>query len=408
VQSSGRPDASGHPIPPLWLLVLITISGTMAMHMFVPALPAAARGLGTSTGEMQMAISIYIGGLAVGQLFYGPLSDAYGRRPLLMWGLGLYAAGGIAAALAPGLHVLLAARLLQALGGCAGLALGRAIVRDTSHADTAVRQLALLNLMIMVGPGFAPMVGGAVSATLGWRAIFALLAVAGIVTLWFTWRLLPETGRPTGQFGVRLLLADYRALLGSPRFVGFALGGGSATTCVYAFLAAAPFIFVNELHQPVQAVGVYAGLMVLGMAVGNALTSRLSRTVAANRLLRIGNTLSLASAVLLFAIAMLGKLTVMNTIGIMLFFTCGCGMTSPAALAKAVSIDAKRIGSAAGLYGFTQMAIGAACTALVAVGHDPALSALTVMVVATGFAQVAFTVALRDERKAEEASSRAP
>jgi DHA1 family bicyclomycin/chloramphenicol resistance-like MFS transporter len=380
--------------------VLITISGTMAMHMFVPALPAAARGLATSTGEMQMAISIYIGGLAVGQLFYGPLSDAFGRRPLLMWGLGLYTAGGIAAALAPGLHVLLAARLLQALGGCAGLALGRAIVRDTSKADTAIRQLALLNLMIMVGPGFAPMVGGAVSATLGWRAIFAVLAIAGVVTLWFTWRLLPETGRPTGRFGVRVLLQDYRALVGSQRFVGFALGGGCATTSVYAFLAAAPFIFVNELHQPVQAVGVYAGLMVLGMAVGNALTSRLSRSVAANRLLRIGNTLSLASAVLLLAIVLLGKLTVMNAIGVMLFFTCGCGMTSPAALAKAVSIDAQRVGSAAGLYGCTQMAIGAACTALAAVGHDPALSALTVMVVATAFAQVAFTVALRGERKA--------
>src|SRR5438128_11362317 len=276
VQVPGRSAFTGHSLPPLWLLVLITISGTMAMHMFVPALPDAARGLGTGTGAMQMAISIYIVGLAAGQLFYGPLSDAFGRRPLLMTGLALYAIGSVAAALAPGLDVLLGARLVQALGGCAGLALGRAIVRDTSQADTALRQLALLNLMILVGPGFAPVVAGAVSATVGWRAIFVLLAVAGIVTLWFTWRLLPETGRPTGRFGVRVLVDDYRALIVSPRFVGFALGGGSATTCVYAFLSAAPFIFVDELHQPVQAVGIYAGLMVLGMAVGTALTSRLS------------------------------------------------------------------------------------------------------------------------------------
>jgi DHA1 family bicyclomycin/chloramphenicol resistance-like MFS transporter len=379
--------------------VLITISGTMAMHMFVPALPDAARGLATGAGQMQMAISIYIVGLAVGQLFYGPLSDAFGRRPLLITGLSLYALGGVAAALAPGLHVLLGARLVQALGGCAGLALGRAIVRDTSHADAAVRQLALLNLMIMVGPGFAPVVGGAVSATLGWRAIFVVLAVTGIVTLWFTWRLLPETGRPTGRFGMRVLVDDYRALIGSPRFVGFALGGGSATTCVYAFLSAAPFIFVNELHQPVHAVGVYAGLMVLGMAVGNALTSRLSRSVSAARLLRIGNALSLASGIVLLGIVLAGKLTVYNTIGVMLFFTCGCGMTSPAALAKAVSVDPQRIGSASGLYGFTQMAIGAACTALAAIGSDPARAALTVMVVASALAQVAFTVALRDERR---------
>jgi len=388
--------------PPLWLLVLITISGTMAMHMFVPALPDAARGLATTAGQMQMAISIYIIGLAVGQLFYGPLSDALGRRPLLMVGLALYTLGSIAAAFAPGLHTLLVARLVQALGGCAGLALGRAIVRDTTHADGAVRQLALLNLMIMVGPGLAPVVGGAVSSAAGWRAIFVLLAAAGAVTLWFTWRLLPETSRPSGRVRVRALLGDYRELLTSPRFVGFALGGGSATTCVYAFLAAVPFIFTNELHQPVQLVGVYAGLMVLGMAVGNALTSRLAHRVPSARLLRIGNTLSLASAVVLLAIVLGGHLTVLNTIGVMLFFTCGCGMCSPAALAKAVSVNPRLVGSAAGLYGFSQMAVGAACTATAALGRNPALSALSVMVVATTLAQIAFTVALRSERAAEQ------
>lgn len=389
------------PKPPLWLLVLITISGTMAMHMFVPALPDAARGLAASAGQMQMAISIYIIGLAVGQLFYGPLSDALGRRPLLMTGLALYAVGSIAAALAPGLRTLLVARLVQALGGCAGLALGRAIVRDTTDADSAVRQLALLNLMIMIGPGFAPVVGGAVSAAAGWRAIFVLLAATGAATLWLSWRLLPETSRPTGRVRGRALLDDYRELLTSPRFVGFALGGGSATTCVFAFLAAVPFIFTDQLHQPVKMVGIYAGLMVLGMAVGNALTSRLAHRVPSARLLRIGSTLSLLSAVVLLAIVLDGKLTVLNTIGGMLFFTCGCGMCSPAALAKAVSVNPRLVGSAAGLYGFTQMAVGAACTATAALGHDPGRSALSVMVVSTLLAQVAFTVALRSERAAE-------
>ncbi|MDE2606955.1 MAG: multidrug effflux MFS transporter [Burkholderiales bacterium] len=379
---------------------MITISGTMAMHMFVPALPVAARGLAASAGEMQMAISIYIIGLAVGQLFYGPLSDALGRRPLLIAGLALYAVGSVAAALAPGLRTLLAARLVQALGGCAGLALGRAIVRDTTQPESAVRQLALLNLMIMVGPGLAPMVGGALSSTLGWRAIFVLLAAAGALTLWFTWRLLPETSRPSGQVGVRPLLRDYRALVTSPRFAGLALGGGCATTSVYAFLAAAPFIFVNELHQPVHLVGVYTGMMVLGMAVGNALTGRLSRVLNADRLLRIGNTLSLASAIVLIGIVLAHRLSVPNAIGLVLLFTCGCGMASPAALAKAVGVEPRLVGSAAGLYGFSQMAIGAGCTALAALGSDPALSATAVMVGATAFSQLAFTVALRRERAA--------
>lgn len=403
--SSGRNASSGHPAPPLWLLVLITLSGTTAMHMFVPALPDAARGLATSAGEMQMAISIYIVGLAFGQLLYGPLSDAFGRRPMLMIGQTLYAVGGLAAALAPGLNVLLSARLVQALGGCAGLALGRAIVRDTTKADAALRQLALLNLMILLSPGLAPVLGGLISSTVGWRGIFVLLAVIGAVTLWFTWRTLPETGHPSGRFGVKILLDDYRALLMSPRFVGFALGGGSATTCVYAFLAAAPFIFINELHQPVQMVGIYAGLMILGMAVGNAVTSRFAQSVPAARLIRIGNGVSLASAAALFAIVMLGHLTIANAIAVMIVFTCGCGMTSPAALAKAVSVNPKLVGSAAGLYGFTQMAIGAACTALAALGADPARAAVTVMLTATVFSQVAFTVALRKERAMQHATA---
>jgi DHA1 family bicyclomycin/chloramphenicol resistance-like MFS transporter len=167
---------------------------------------------------------------------------------------------------------------------------------------------------------------------------------------------------------------------------------------VYAFLSAAPFIFVNELHQPVHKVGALTGLMVLGMAVGNSVTARLSKAVDVNRLLRIGNLLSLASALILLAIAWLGRLTVGNTIALMLLFTCGGGMTSPAALAKAVSVEPRRVGSAAGLYGSAQMAIGAGCTALAAMGSNPARSALTVMVAATALSLFAFRAAIRRER----------
>jgi DHA1 family bicyclomycin/chloramphenicol resistance-like MFS transporter len=172
---------------------------------------------------------------------------------------------------------------------------------------------------------------------------------------------------------------------------------------VYAFLSAAPFIFINQLHEPVHRVGLYSGLMVLGMAVGNALTSALAGRVPTPRLLRIGNTLSLVSGVVLLAIVLTGHLTLVNTLGVMLFFTCGCGMTSPSALAKAVSVNPRLTGSAAGLYGCTQMTIGAICTAAAALGADPARSALIVMVVATALAQVAFTVALASERRLERA-----
>ncbi len=164
---------------PLWLLTLITFSGTLAMHIFVPALPEAARDLGASVGGMQLTVSVYILGLAVGQLAYGPLSDRFGRRPVLMAGLVLYALAGLAAAFAPDVHSLIVARLLQALGGCAGLVIGRAIVRDTALPQEAARRLAMMNLMVAIGPGAAPIVGGVLASSLGWRSIFFALALLG-------------------------------------------------------------------------------------------------------------------------------------------------------------------------------------------------------------------------------------
>jgi DHA1 family bicyclomycin/chloramphenicol resistance-like MFS transporter len=384
--------------PPLWLLVIITISGTMAMHMFVPALPDASKDLGAMVTQAQMTISFYIVGLAVGQLFYGPLSDSFGRRPLLIVGLSLYAAGGLAAALAPGIHALIGARLLQALGGCAGLALGRAIVRDSTVSEDTVRQLALMNLVTMISPGLSPVLGGAISSAFGWRAIFWLLAIAGIVTLVLAWRLLPETA-PTGRaWSTRTLVRDYRALLRSRQFVGFALGGGCATTSVYAFIATAPFIFAVELHRPLHEVGIYLGILVFGMTVGNALTGRLIGRVSIERLMLGGNALSIVGAAGLLCTIALGDLNIVGTLCWMFLFTSGAGMTSPAALTKAVSVNPHLTGSASGLYGFTQMAVGAICTSVVAFGRDPALAAVVVLLAASLIAQAAFRFALRAGR----------
>jgi len=383
---------------PLWLLVLITISGTLAMHMFVPALPDAARTFGASIAAMQMTISVYILGLAVGQLIYGPLSDGLGRRPMLIVGLSLYTVAGLAAALASGVQTLVAARLFQALGGCAGLALGRAIVRDRAQADEAVRDLALLNLMMMVGPGLAPLLGSGLTVAFGWRSIFLLLAALGGVTLLFTWRLLPETSRPTGNISVAALVRDYALLLRSPRFMGFALGGGCATTSIYAFIAAAPFILSSQLHRSLHEVGLYLGLLMVGMSLGNALTRHLIRKVSLERLLIAANLVSMASAMTLLVVTLIGALTVADVMGPMFLFALGAGASSPAALTKALGVDSTLIGSAAGLYGFTQMAVGALCTFAVGIGQNPALAAACVLTVAAVLGQAGFWVALGSER----------
>ncbi len=202
------------PRAPFALLVALTASGTLGMHMIIPALPATAAALGVGAGVIQLAITLYLVGLAIGQLGYGPVSDRFGRRPVLLVGLSLYTVAGFAAAAAPNAAVLIVARVLQSLGGCSGLVLGRAIVRDAASADRAAGQLALLTLVMSAVPAIAPVIGGYATAYFGWRASFGLLAAFGGVALLLTWLFLPETlGPRDGGRGAATMFYSYVRLL---------------------------------------------------------------------------------------------------------------------------------------------------------------------------------------------------
>jgi DHA1 family bicyclomycin/chloramphenicol resistance-like MFS transporter len=232
---------------PLWLLGLFTFSGPVGMHIFVPALPSAAVDLHAPTSELQLTVSLYILGLAVGQLLYGPLSDRFGRRPALLTGLVIFTAASLAGLFAPDARALIAVRFLQAFGGCAGLVLARAIIRDTSEGQDAARRLALMNVLVTAGPAIAPIIGGALTAFWGWRTILLALSALGAANLTLAWGVLPETRPEMARVGAKSHMRAYLALLRSRRFLGYAVGGGCATTSLYAFLASAPFIFIDRL-----------------------------------------------------------------------------------------------------------------------------------------------------------------
>lgn len=397
---TSEPKGSTHRrTVPLWLLALLAFSGTLAMHIFVPALPSAQADLGGGMAAMQLTISLYILGLAGGQLVYGPLADRFGRRPVLMAGLALYTAASLAATLAPSINALIVARLFQALGGCSGLVLARAIVRDTSAPADTTRRLALMNLMITVGPGVAPLVGGLLADAAGWRSIFLAMTLLGVVNILLTWRLLPETGRVAEGDAIGLM-ESYGQLLRAPAFWAYAVGGGCATTSLYGFVAAAPFIFIGELHQPAARVGSYIALLVLGVWVGSILASRLIAHVSVGRLLVGANGVSVAAAFILLAVVLLDRLTVPLAIVTVFTFCVGVGTAAPAALTEALSVNPRVGGSASGLYGAVQMAVGALCTTLAGVGSDPALAAALVLAGSGIIAQATFWMAGRPRRMA--------
>jgi DHA1 family bicyclomycin/chloramphenicol resistance-like MFS transporter len=243
-----------------------------------------------------------------------------------MAGLVLYTITSLTAAFAPNVDALIVIRIFQALGGCAGLVLGRAIIRDTAPPREAARRLALMNLMVTVGPGVAPLIGGALASTLGWRPIFFLLFALGMTNIAFTWRLLPETRAQTSNTGLPTLARNYRRLLGSPAFLGYAVGGGCATTAMYAFIAASPFIFVHQLNRPDYEVGIYLAVLVSGIWLGSVLATRLISRMAIDRLMVRANLLSVLASFSFLAAILSAHLTVTLAVGSMFVFSVGVGM----------------------------------------------------------------------------------
>lgn len=351
---------------PFLLLVALTASGTLGMHVIIPALPATARALDISISTVQLSITLYLVGLAAGQLLYGPLSDRFGRRPVLLLGMGLFTIASAVTAFAPNAAILIGARVLQSIGGCAGLVLGRAAVRDGATPDKAAGQLALLTIVMAVVPALAPALGGYITAFIHWRASYVLLAIIGGTTLLATILVLPETNRDPRSRNAPLSFGrGYARLLRSRLFLGFAVSGALTTTSFYGFMAASPFIFENLLHRPTQEVGIYYLILMAGVGLGGAVANRLSRRVTLRTGLRLANLTGILGASGFMLAELTGHLSVLTTVAPIAVFMVGAGMASPFALAGSVSANPQAIGAASGLYGFIQMSFGMLCTIVV-------------------------------------------
>jgi MFS transporter, DHA1 family, multidrug resistance protein len=389
----------GRTRAPFLLLVAVTACGTLGMHIIIPALPATARALQMSIGTSQLTITLYLIGLAIGQLLYGPISDRFGRRPVLLAGLSLFTGASILTAAAPNAGLLIGARVLQSLGGCAGLVLGRAAVRDGATAEKAAGQLALLTLVMALVPAIAPAIGGYLTAYIHWRASYVLLAVFGAATLLACAVMMPETLTQSGS-SRRSMVTAYVRLLRSPRFLGYAVGGACSTTAFYAFMSASPFIFETLLHEPPQRIGLYYLMLMVGVAAGSLGANRLAGRMPVQRALRIANGLGILGAAL-FALADAGGvLSVATVVGPVSLFMVGAGMASPFALAGSVSVNPQAIGAASGMYGFIQMGYGMLCTVVVETWHPGAVYPVaTVLLASAVVGQAALSLAMRAERR---------
>ena len=387
--------------PPLLLLIALAGIGPLALNIFIPSMPGMTRVFGVSYGTVQLTLTLYLIGVAVAQLFIGALSDKHGRRPVLLVGMVLFVLGSGICAAAGTIEVLIAGRIVQAVGGSTGLVLSRAIARDINDHVGATRMVAYITMAMVVAPMLGPAIGGYLEDAFGWWSGFVLVAMLGVVVLLAAVRWLVETHherRPMPGFAG--MLADYATLMRSPCFVGYALNATFSTGVFFSFLAGAPYIMVELLGRSPSEYGLYFMLVSGGYMLGNFTAARLSMRIGTDRMVIYGSALALLGTTLLWLFASGSQPTPLAFFGPTALIGFANGLSLPNSMVGAVSVDPKLAGTASGLAGFIQMAIGALGTLVV--GHlqdETQFPMLTVMTTSAVLAVLAFLLALSAQER---------
>jgi MFS transporter, DHA1 family, multidrug resistance protein len=368
-RSGNKPamDSTATAVRPSFLiLVAISAIGPLALNIFMPSMPGLQGEFGITYGVAQMTLTLYLIGMALSQLVYGPLSDRFGRRPMLLGGMLLFVIASLLAAVAPTIELLIAARLVQAVGGAAGIVLARAMVRDVYDRDKSASVISYITMAFVLAPMVAPVLGGFLDNFAGWRASFWLLSMLGAGVLAAAWLSLPEThlnrAAPGAAVGV---LEGFVRLIAIPRFRFYSLTLAFASSVFFAFLGGAPHIMVDVLQRTPLEYGAWFITVSIGYMAGNFLSGRYTQRAGIDRMMLAGNIFTLVGGLLCLAAAISGFLSPATLFLPMTVAAFGNGLTIPNGTAGAISVDPRITGAAAGWSGFTQMACGAAASQLV-------------------------------------------
>ena len=381
------------PSRPVLIAILIAMGamGPMALHIFLPSMPGLQRALDTDYGTVQLTLTLYFGTLAFAQLVYGPLSDRLGRRPVVIAGMLLFLAGSIACMLAPTIALLIGGRVLQAIGACAGIALGRAIIRDLYDREEAASMMAYVTMAMVAAPLVAPTIGGYLDIWFGWRSVFVFVFVVGaVVTTAAVLRLEETHPVRTQETGFPGLLYSFGYLLRRRAFCAYALQTAFTTGVFFGFLGGAPYVFVELLGRPPNEYGPYFMLMAGAYMLGNLIAGRISPRVGSDRMIAIGTFGAVVCTGVLAVLAATGPLTTETLFAPMTVLSVFHGFSMPNGNAGTVSVDPSRAGAAAGLSGFLQMGIGAIASHVV--GATLGDSAAPLVAVALTLSVCAFAV----------------
>lgn len=358
-------------VPTPWglvvLLAAMTAFGAMSIDMYLPALPEMAAALKAGPAAAQATVAVFYLGMGFGQLLYGPASDLWGRRPAILAGIAVYVAASLVCMAATGVEVLLAARLAQALGGCAGMVISRSVVRDLFDQRDSARMFSFLMLVMGIAPITAPLIGGQLLVAFGWRSIFWVLSGFGVLCLALVALGLPESLPPErrSRAGLGQALATYRHLLADRHFVGYALAGGLVSAGMFAYISGSPFVFIEIYGVAPERYGLIFGSNALGLILASQLNRWLLARHRGEAILGVTLAAGALASVTLVLVAATG---VGGLPGLLVpLFVCiaSGGLVGPNTAAAALAPHGRAAGSASALLGTLQFAVGAGAGALV-------------------------------------------
>ena len=379
------------------LLAILTAMGPLSTDMYLPPLPAIAAAFATDAGQVQLTLSVFLVGFALGQIVYGPVADLYGRKPVLLAGLILFVAASFGCMVATSIGALVAARFIQAVGACAAVVLARAIVRDLHSSEDSARILSLMGAIMGLVPAIAPIIGAVLEQAFGWRASFALsaalaLGLALVVAVW-----LPETV-PQGERGrwtARGMMADFARLAAHAKFrrytAAVCLGYGG----LFAFISGSSFVLQGHYGLDEMEFGLSFALAVLGFIIGTLIAAAFTRRIGVERTVAIGTLALAVGGIAMALLVLIEPPHFLHVLAPMVVYMAGIGLTLPSSMAGAITPFPDRAGTASSLVGFTQMTFAALVGIMV--GHlvERTPDALAWTIAVLGMANLALTWAAR-------------
>ena len=348
---------------PPHIITLILLAGlqALAMNIFLPSLPNMTEYFKTDYGVMQLSVALYLAVNAVLQLIIGPVSDKYGRRPIILGGMVIFLFATVGCIYAPNAELFLGFRMLQA-AVIVTLVLSRAIISDIAAPDQAASMIAYVTMGMAVVPMIGPAIGGILDEVYGWQSTFILLFVLGILTLALIWFDLGETA-PGSEYTLGQQFQEYPELFKSPRFWGYALASGFASGVFFAYLGGAPFVGTEVYGLTPKLLGILFGAPAIGYFLGNFISGRFSIRIGINNMVFWGTLITLLGVVLSTIVISSGFDQPAGFFGFMILVGLGNGMTIPNATAGMLAVRPHIAGTASGLGGAIMIAGGATLSA---------------------------------------------